>query len=168
MASRGIGVRFRAQIRNYTFSKGSTSSLRLTKPTILWIPAPDPRNLKITTQIHLVTRSRMYRTIPPFLLYVFMLCCLIQHIHNFTLNMNSIPRKVNNSYKKKRILLWWYKAHTSQKCFQYSRHLCKCIRNAGNRKPASQLWRNSNTALFETRHQLCPLITGKKISLGIK
>jgi hypothetical protein len=40
--------------------------------------------VRLTTQLHLVLRSGMHAAVPPLLLYVFMVWCLVKHRDNFT------------------------------------------------------------------------------------
>jgi hypothetical protein len=60
-----------------------------TQLLVQWVPGAlslgvKRPGVKLTTQLHLVPRSRMSGAIPPLPVYVFMAWCLVKHRDNFT------------------------------------------------------------------------------------
>jgi hypothetical protein len=79
---RGLGI--------FLFTIVPRTALGLTQPIIQWVPGAlslgqSVRGVKLTTHLHLVSRSRMRGVIPPLPQYVFMEWYLAKHRYNFTL-----------------------------------------------------------------------------------
>jgi hypothetical protein len=74
----GLGV--------FLFTTASRQALRPIQPPIQCVPRAFSLEVKLTTDLHLVPRSRIRGAIPPFLQYAFMAWCSVKRKHrdNFT------------------------------------------------------------------------------------
>jgi hypothetical protein len=88
---RVLGFKSWWELGIFIFTTVSRMALGPTQLPIQWIPGAlslgiNCQGMKLTTHLHLVSRSKMLGTIPPFPLYIFMAWCLLMCRDNFTFN----------------------------------------------------------------------------------
>jgi hypothetical protein len=91
------GIWVPAETENFSLYHRVQTSSGPTQSPIQWVPGAlslriKRPGIKLTTHLHLVLRSRIRGTIPPFPQYTFIVWCSVEkHMDNFTLPYRTIP-----------------------------------------------------------------------------